>query len=167
MPCQHLSYEDMDLPAWAIWVIVAVAMLAVEATTSSFFTVYFGVAAAITALLALAGLPAAVQIIAFGLLGVGGLVLTRPALMRAAGASTPAVPTGVDAMRGRIGVVTKPIGELDPGQVKIGGETWSARSYFEHEPIELGTRVEVVEVKGVTALVISAPTDRQELPKEN
>jgi membrane protein implicated in regulation of membrane protease activity len=156
----------MDLPAWAVWVVVAVAMLGIEATTSSFFTIYFAVSAAIVAVLALLGIPVAVQIIAFGLLGVGGLVLTRPALMRAAGASTPAVPTGVDAMRGRIGVVTKPIGELDPGQVKIGGETWSARSYFEHEPIELGTRVEVVEVKGVTALVISAPTDRQELPKE-
>src|SRR2546423_15530805 len=103
MPCQHLSYEYMDLPAGAIWVIVAVAMLAVEATTSSFSTVYFGVAAAITALLALAGLPAAVQIIAFGLLGVGGLVLTRPALMRAAGASTPAGPAGGDAVRGRLG----------------------------------------------------------------
>jgi membrane protein implicated in regulation of membrane protease activity len=156
----------MDLPAWAIWVVIAVAMLAVEATTSSFFTVYFGIAAAITTLLAVAGLPAAVQIIAFGLLGVGGLVLTRPALMRMAGANTPAVATGVDAMRGRIGVVTQPIGELEAGQVKVGGETWSARSYFEHEPIAQGTRVEVVEVKGVTALVIAAPSDRTELPKE-
>jgi membrane protein implicated in regulation of membrane protease activity len=157
----------MDLPAWAIWIVIAVAMLAIEATTSSFFTIYFGVAAAITALLAVAGLPAAVQIIAFGLLGVGGLALTRPALKRMAGADTPAVPTGVDAMRGRIGVVTKAIGELESGQVKIGGETWSARSYFEHEPIDQGMRVEVVEVKGVTALVIPAPTDRTELPKEN
>jgi len=70
----------MDLPSWAIWIVIAVAMLAIEATTGSFFTIYFGVAAALTALLAVAGLPAAVQIIAFGLLGVGGLVLTRPAL---------------------------------------------------------------------------------------
>ena len=50
-------------------------------------------------------------------------------------------------MRGRIGVVTTAIGELESGQVKLGGETWSARSYFEHEPIALGTRIEVVEIK--------------------
>lgn len=156
----------MDLPAWAIWIVIAVAMLAIEATTTSFFTIYFGLAAAITAVLAVLGVPAAVQIVAFGLLGVGGLVLTRPALKRMAGADSPAVPTGVDAMRGRIGVVTMAIGELESGQVKVGGETWSARSYFEHEPIDQGTRVEVVEVKGVTALVIPAPTDRTDLPKE-
>ena len=50
--------------------------------------------------------------------------------------------------------------------MKLNGETWSARSYFEHEPIALGTRIEVVEIKGVTALVIAAPDDRTELPKE-
>jgi membrane protein implicated in regulation of membrane protease activity len=69
-------------------------------------------------------------------------------------------------MRGRIGVVTKPIGELEPGLVKVGGETWTARSYFEHEPIAIGSRIEVVEIKGVTALVIAAPTDLTELPED-
>jgi membrane protein implicated in regulation of membrane protease activity len=156
----------MGLPDWAIWIVVAVAMLAIEATTTSFFTIYFGIAAAIAAALAVAGVPAVAQIIAFGLLSLGGLALTRPALLRVAGSNTPAVPTGVDAMRGRIGVVTKPIGELEPGLVKVGGETWTARSYFEHEPIASGARVEVVEIKGVTALVIAAPSDRTELPEE-
>jgi membrane protein implicated in regulation of membrane protease activity len=156
----------MDLPAWAVWAVVAVAMLAVEATTTSFFTIYFGVAAALAAVLALVGVPAAGQVLAFAVLSVAGLVLTRPALLRMAGTDTPAVATGVDAMRGRIGTVTKPIGELEPGLVKVGGETWTARSYFEHEPIAEGSRVEVVEIKGVTALVIAAPTDRTELPKE-
>jgi membrane protein implicated in regulation of membrane protease activity len=156
----------MDLPAWAVWAVVAIAMLAIEATTTSFFTIYFGVAAALAALLALVGVPAVGQILAFAVLSVGGLVLTRPALLRMAGTDTPAVPTGVDAMRGRIGVVTRSIGELEPGLVKVGGETWTARSYFEHEPIAEGARVEVVEIKGVTALVIAAPNERTELPKE-
>lgn len=156
----------MGLSDWAIWIVVAVAMLAIEATTTSFFTIYFGVAAAIAAVLAVAGLPVAAQIIAFGLLSLGGLALTRPALLRMAGSNTPAIPTGVDAMRGRIGVVTKPIGELEPGLVKVGGETWTARSYFEHEPIAIGARVEVVEIKGVTALVIAAPSEGTELPEE-
>jgi membrane protein implicated in regulation of membrane protease activity len=156
----------MDLPAWAVWIVIAVAMLAIEATTTSFFTIYFAVAAAIAAGLAVVGVPPVAQIIAFALLSVGGVALTRPALLRMAGTNTPAVPTGVDAMRGRIGVVTKPIGELEPGLVKVGGETWTARSYFEHEPIAVGSRIEVVEIKGVTALVIAAPTDHTELPED-
>jgi membrane protein implicated in regulation of membrane protease activity len=156
----------MDLPAWAVWIVVAVAMLAIEATTTSFFTIYFAVAAGIVALLAVVGVPVAVQLLAFGAISVGGLMLTRPALLRMSGADTPAVATGVDAMRGRIGVVTKPIGELDSGLVKVAGETWTARSYFEHEPIAEGTRIEVVEIKGVTALVMPAPSEHAELPKE-
>jgi membrane protein implicated in regulation of membrane protease activity len=65
-----------------------------------------------------------------------------------------------------MGVVTKDIGELESGLVKISGETWTARCYFEHEAIPLGSRVEVVEIRGVTALVIPAPQERDELPKE-
>jgi membrane protein implicated in regulation of membrane protease activity len=152
------------MPDWAIWIVVAVVALAVEASTTAFFTVYFGAAALVVALLAVLGVPAALQIAAFAGISVVGLLLTRPWLLRVAGDRSPLVPTGVDAMRGRIGVVTGAIGELDSGTVKVDGETWTARSYFEREEIAEGTRIEVVEIRGVTALVIPAPTDR-ELPK--
>ncbi len=39
------------------------------------------------------------------------------------------------------------------GCVKIGGEVWTARSYDEDQVIEAGTRVQVVQIKGATALV--------------
>jgi membrane protein implicated in regulation of membrane protease activity len=148
----------MDLPAWAVWVVIAVFMLAIEATTTAFFTIYFGVAAAIVAALSVAGFGVPIQIVAFGVLSVGGLVLTRPHLKRIAGMDSATVPSGVDAMAGKIGIVTKQIGELETGLVKVGGEVWTASSYFDHEPLEVGTRVEVVEIRGVTALVIAAPT---------
>jgi membrane protein implicated in regulation of membrane protease activity len=35
-----------------------------------------------------------------------------------------------------------------------GGEVWTARSYAEDEVIEAGERVEVVEIRGATALVM-------------
>jgi membrane protein implicated in regulation of membrane protease activity len=151
---------------WAIWVVIAVAMLAIEASTTAFFTIYFGVAAALVAVAAAAGLPVTAQVLAFGAISVGGLVLTRPALKRITADRGRDVRSGVDAMAGQIGVVTEPIGELDPGLVKIGGEIWRARSYFDNEPIPAGTRVEVVKVQGVTALVIPAP-GRNELTEES
>ena len=85
------------------------------------------------------------------------MAVTRPALRRAVG-RTSGIRTGVDAMQGRIGVVVRPIAELEPGQVKVGGETWTARSYYDGESIAAGSRVEVVRVEGVTALVIAAPS---------
>jgi membrane protein implicated in regulation of membrane protease activity len=92
-------------------------------------------------------------------------VLTRNTLARLAQRG-PELRTGVDAMRGQIGVVTKAIDEFEPGQVRVGGDLWTARSFYEHEPIPVGRRVEVVEVRGVTALVIEAPSPRSELSLE-
>jgi membrane protein implicated in regulation of membrane protease activity len=145
------------MEAWVIWVVVAVALLIAEATTSAFVAIYFGLAAVAAAAIAAAGLDAAVQLAAFAALSVGSLVLTRPALKRAAGAGS-GIRTGVDAMQGRIGVVTRAIAALEPGQVKVGGEMWTARSFYDEEPIALGSRVEVVKVEGVTALVVPAPS---------
>ncbi len=40
------------------------------------------------------------------------------------------------------------------GCVKIDGEVWTARSYDEDDVIDAGERVEVVEIRGATALVV-------------
>jgi membrane protein implicated in regulation of membrane protease activity len=147
------------MEAWVVWVVIAVVLLVAEATTSAFVAVYFGLAALVTAAIAAAGLGVPVQLLAFAILSIGSLLLTRPALKRAAG-RTAGIRTGVDAMQGRVGVVTRAIGELEPGQVKVGGETWTARCYYDEEAIPAGSRVEVVKVEGVTALVIPAPSPR-------
>ena len=39
------------------------------------------------------------------------------------------------------------------GVVKIDGEVWTARAYDEDEVIEAGRRVQVIQIKGATALV--------------
>jgi len=147
------------MEAWVVWVVIAVVLLVAEATTSAFVAVYFGLAALVTAGLAAAGLGVPIQLVAFVALSVGGILVTRPALQRAANKTT-GIRTGVDAMQGRVGVVTRAIAELEPGQVKVGGETWTARCYYDEEAIPLGSRVEVVKVEGVTALVIPAPSPR-------
>ncbi len=152
------------MSAWVIWVVAAAVLLVVEATTTAFVAVYFGLAAAITAVLAVVGLPFTLQLAAFAGLSVGGMLLTRPALKRLA-SSTAVMRTGVDAMRGRKGIVVKPISELDSGQVKVEGEIWTARCFYEGEPLAEGTRVEVVEVRGVTALVVPAPSP-YEIPEQ-
>ena len=142
---------------WVIWVVAAVVLVIAEATTTAFVAIYFGFAALVTALAAAAGLPVALQLVVFGVVSVASMAFTRPALRRAFG-RTAGIRTGVDAMQGRIGVVVRPIAELDPGQVKIGGETWTARSFYDGESIPEGARIEVVRVEGVTALVVPAPS---------
>jgi membrane protein implicated in regulation of membrane protease activity len=153
------------MEAWVAWIVVAVVLLIAEATTSAFVAIYFGLAAIVAAALAAAGASVAIQLIGFAALSVGSMALTRPALRRAI-RQTPGVRTGVDAMQGKVGVVTRAIGEIEPGQVKVGGEMWTARAFFDGEPIAAGMRVEVVRVEGVTALVIAAPSPHLEHPEE-
>ncbi len=71
----------------------------------------------------------------------------------AATCRTPArLRTGTAAL---VGARAEVIERVDGrgGQVKIGGEIWSARTYDEDEVIETGTRVEVMKIDGATALV--------------
>jgi membrane protein implicated in regulation of membrane protease activity len=66
---------------------------------------------------------------------------------------TPAqIRTGTAALVGSRAVVLDRV-DGDGGQVKIGGEVWSARSFDEDHVFEEGARVEVLQIKGATALV--------------
>jgi membrane protein implicated in regulation of membrane protease activity len=62
--------------------------------------------------------------------------------------------TGTAALVGSTGTVVERIANDEGvGCVRIGGEVWTARSYLDDEVIEAGKRVQVVEIKGATALV--------------
>jgi membrane protein implicated in regulation of membrane protease activity len=63
-----------------------------------------------------------------------------------------AIRTGTAALVGARAVVVERVDDTS-GQVRIGGEIWSARSYFEGQVLEPGARAEVAKIEGATALV--------------
>jgi membrane protein implicated in regulation of membrane protease activity len=68
---------------------------------------------------------------------------------------TPArLRTGTAALVGQGAVVIERVdNDALTGSVKLAGELWTARSWDEDEVIEAGRRVQVVEIRGATALV--------------
>jgi membrane protein implicated in regulation of membrane protease activity len=64
----------------------------------------------------------------------------------------PSLRTGTAALVGARAVVLERVDDAG-GRVKIGGEVWSARAFFEGHVIEEGARVEVARIEGATALV--------------
>ena len=140
--------------AWLVWLVLGVGLLVVEAFTLAFVAVYFGVAALAAALIAGFGAPLWAQVVVFCAASLLGLRLTRRIATRAM--QGPVVKTNVHALAGRKGVVTKAVSTDGPtGQVRIGGNYWSARPYFDDAPaIPEGARVEVLKVEGVTAIVM-------------
>ena len=60
--------------------------------------------------------------------------------------------TNVAALVGAEALVVEAVDGQD-GRIKLAGEVWSARSYDGQSVFEPGTRVQVLQIDGATALV--------------
>jgi membrane protein implicated in regulation of membrane protease activity len=136
---------------WVWWMIAAGVLAVGEIATLGFFLGPIAVAATLTAIVALVGAPLAVQWLVFIAASLGSVVVLRPIARRHL--RTPAsLRTGTAALVGGRAIVLERV-DANGGQVKIGGETWSARAYDEDDAFEPGARVEVMKIEGATALV--------------
>ena len=136
---------------WVWWMIAAGVLAIGEIFTLSFFLGPISIAAVCAAIVALVGAGLGIQWIVFIAVSLASLAVLRPIARRHL--NTPArIRTGTAALVGTRALVLERVNG-EGGQVKIGGEIWSARSYDEDEILEPGTRVDVMEIKGATALV--------------
>jgi membrane protein implicated in regulation of membrane protease activity len=140
--------------SWIVWTILAAAFTLGELHTNSFYLAPFAVGAGIAAILAAAGGGGLVATVAFAAAAVLFLLLLRPIAVRHR-KGVPAIRTGAAALVGQPALVVERIANREGvGTVKIGGEVWTARSFDEEEVIPAGEQVEVVEIRGATALVM-------------
>ena len=139
------------MSAWLVWVLVAVVLAVGELLTLGFFLGPVAIAAAAAAVVAVAGGGIALQLLVFIGGSVASLLVLRP-IARGHLRMPPELRTGTAALVGTRAVVLARVDDQG-GQVKIGGEVWSARAFFEGEVLEPGTRVEVGRIEGATALV--------------
>jgi membrane protein implicated in regulation of membrane protease activity len=136
---------------WVWWLIAAGVLAVGEIATMGFFLGPIAVAATAAAIVAVAGAGLAVQWIVFIAASLGSVLVLRPIARRHM--RTPAtLRTGTAALVGGTATVLQRV-DRDGGQVKIGGEVWTARSYDEDDSFEPGARVEVMKIDGATALV--------------
>jgi membrane protein implicated in regulation of membrane protease activity len=139
------------MPGWAIWVIVAAALVGVEVFSLTFLFGPLALAALLAALVAGLGLGAALQIGVFAGAAIASLVVVRPIAVAHVRTAIPA-RTGAAALVGQSALVVERV-DANAGQVKLAGEVWSARSYDDAQVFEPGQRVSVLEIRGATALV--------------
>jgi membrane protein implicated in regulation of membrane protease activity len=136
---------------WVLWMVAAGLLAVGEIVTLGFFLGPIAIAATLAAVVALTGVGLAVQWIVFIAASLGSLLVLRPIARRHL-RTPPSIRTGTAALVGGRATVTERV-DGNGGQVKIGGELWSARAYDEDEAFEPGTRVEVMKIDGATALV--------------
>ena len=139
------------MPDWVLWVVLAAALAIGEVMTLGFLLGMLALAAVAAGVVAAVGGGLVLQLLVFIVASIASLALIRPVAKRHL--RTPAsIRTGTAALVGTKALVTERVDDLG-GQVKIGGEVWSARAYLDGQVIEPGARVEVAKIEGATALV--------------
>ena len=135
------------------WIVAACILAAGEIATTSFFLAPFAAGAALAALAALLGASAVGATLIFLASSVVLLTFVRPIVRRHL--TMPAhLRTGTAALVGRDAMVLERIANDEGvGCAKIGGEVWTARAFDEDRIIEPGEKVQVIEIRGATALV--------------
>lgn len=142
------------MPAW-VWFSGAILLSIAEVLGGEFVLLMLGGAALVTAGAALFIPVLWIQLLIFAVVAIGLVLGARPPLLRHFKKDS-GVRTGIEAVIGSPATVVSTV-DADGGQVKIGGEVWSARGMAGHRPLPPGTPVTVVEVRGATAVVIWGP----------
>jgi len=99
--------------------------------------------------------PVWVDAVVFAVVSLALVLGVRPILLRKF-AKPPVLPTGIEALSGKSALVLEQVSATE-GQVKIGGEVWTARPLDSTEVYAPGTTVTVMEIDGATALVWRGP----------
>jgi membrane protein implicated in regulation of membrane protease activity len=137
--------------AWAGWLGLAVVLGIVETFTLDLVFLMLAGGAVAGAVAAAFGAPLLLQAVVAVVASAALLGVVRPIARRHL--RTPLeTRTGVAALVGRDALVIARV-DAHSGQVKLGGEVWSARAFDDHDVIEPGERVQVAEIEGATALV--------------
>ncbi|HYU86724.1 MAG TPA: NfeD family protein [Kribbellaceae bacterium] len=138
---------------WAVWLALA-AVLGLAELASLDFTLLMLAAGALVA----GGVGLVVpgllwlQILVGLITAAAMLIVIRPLLVRKMHHHGE-LKTGVAHVVGRSGVVVKEISPDGGGSIRLGGELWTAKPFDGQSTIAPGSRVEVMEVDGATAVV--------------
>jgi membrane protein implicated in regulation of membrane protease activity len=139
---------------WVIWLVAAFVFSVGEMHAQGFVLAPLALGALGAAGASLVGLGAALSVLVFLVLSVGVLRLLRPIALRHQHRPTT-LRTGAAALVGQRALVVERIANDEAvGSVRVDDEIWTARSFDDGAVIGAGEVVEVVAIRGATALVI-------------
>jgi membrane protein implicated in regulation of membrane protease activity len=141
------------MDAWVWWIVIACILAAGEVMNTSFYLAPFAVGAAAAAIAAGVGLATAGSFAVFLAGSLAMFLFVRPIARRHL-TMPPQLRTGTSALVGQNAIVVERIANDEGvGCAKIEGEVWTARAFDEDRVIEPGERVQVIAIRGATALV--------------
>ena len=142
------------------WVGLALVLAAIEVASVAFVFVMLAGGALAGAVAAAFDAPFFLQVIVAVGVAVALLLVVRPIVKARFMVPDGYGEIGAVAQVGRTAVVLQTVTEHD-GRVKLGGETWSARTAPDTAACLPGQEVRVVSIEGATAIVSNAADGRK------
>ena len=133
-----------------MWLAAGGALLVAEMLTVDLLFASLAFSAFMAAIANAMGYNMAVQGFTFGIAAILSLFILRPIALKHLKKTAPNFATNVDALVGADALALTEVNDLS-GQVKLNGETWSART--QSGVVATGSKVEVLSIEGATAVI--------------
>ncbi|KKP25077.1 MAG: Nodulation efficiency protein D [candidate division TM6 bacterium GW2011_GWE2_31_21] len=141
-----MSFEVLSNSGF-VWLILAVLFLLLEmGTPGLFFFISFSVGCLVAGILAFLYFNIAVQASAAIVTSIIAIFVLKKLFTQSL-KSANHEKTNIERIIHSQGIVIKEIIPIKPGQVKVKGEIWSAKSITK-EPIEKGEKIKVIRIEG-------------------
>ena len=152
-----MTVFGMYISVIVIWLAIALIMLVIEALTVGLTTIWFAAGALAALVAALLDLSFTVQVVIFLVVSICLLVFTRKIFVEKLHAGSE--KTNVDALIGEKAIAVSPIHPYEGGQVKVGGQVWSAVGENPDEDFAVDRLVRIKAIEGVKVIVSPAEDD--------
>ena len=126
------------------WLVLFVVLALFELVTVNLVSIWFSLGALITTFVSLATDNLMIHLAFFTISSILLLLLTKPFVKKMK--KREGVPTNLDMVIGKTGVVTEKIEKDGIGEVKVLGKKWSA---YTNTEIEEHSKVKVLSINGV------------------
>ena len=134
-----------------MWIALAVIFGVVEAATAQIVTIWFAVGSVGALIANVVGASTTIQLVVFVAVSILTLIIARPYLKKFT--RTEMQRTNADRCIGETAIVTEEINNTQgTGQVKVGGNIWTARS-LDSAIIPADEKVIVEKIEGVKLIV--------------
>ena len=132
-----------------VWILVAIAVIAIDIVTSSFIFMWFSLGAIVAIILSLLGISVAWQIIAFLVVGIATVSIGYPWAKKKFKADVNHVPTMEQTYIGKEMIANEDMEEKS--KIKVDGIYWTA--YNKGKIIKKGEKYTITGIEGNKLIV--------------
>ena len=126
------------------WLVLFVILALFELATVNLVSIWFAIGAIIATFVSLVTDNIMIHLAVFTITSILLLLLTKPFVKKIK--KKDVVPTNLDRVIGKVGVVTEKIEKDGMGEVKVLGKRWSA---YSDKEIKENCKVKVLSINGV------------------